>query len=113
VRDLRYAIRVLRRTPLFTVVAMATLAIGIGANTTVFTFVENILLRALPIHDPEQVDSLSWGDTANTSYPNYVDFRHRNTVFFRPGGVSLRCREPECTTAGKFSLRRSRPFELT
>lgn len=64
-RDLRYAVRMLRRTPLFTVVAMATLAIGIGANTAVFTFIENILLRSLPIHDPEQVDSLA-GETLRT-----------------------------------------------
>lgn len=80
-RDLRYGLRMLRRTPLFTAVAIGTLAIGIGANTTVFTFIENILLRALPIHEPEQVDALNWGGLANMSFPNYVDFRDRNTVF--------------------------------
>ena len=51
-RDLRYAVRTLRHTPLFTAVAIVTLALGIGANTTVFTFVENILLSSLPVHDP-------------------------------------------------------------
>jgi predicted permease len=80
-RDLGYAVRMLGRTPLFTAVAMFTLAIGIGANTTVFTFVENILLRALPIHDPQQVNALNWGDIAGISYPNYLDLRDRNTVF--------------------------------
>ena len=45
-RDLRYGLRMLRRTPLFTAVAIGTLAIGIGATTTVFTFIENILLRS-------------------------------------------------------------------
>jgi predicted permease len=80
-RDLGYAVRMLGRTPLFTAVAMLTLAIGIGANTTVFTFVENILLHSLPIHDPQQVDALNWGDIAGISYPNYLDLRDRNTVF--------------------------------
>ena len=81
VRDLRYSIRMLRRTPLFTVVAIVTLALGIGANTTVFTFVENTILRGLPVRDPQQLVSLNWGDEANMSYPNYLDFRDRNTVF--------------------------------
>jgi putative ABC transport system permease protein len=80
-RDLKYGARMLRRTPLFTAVAMITLAIGIGANTTVFTFVDNILLRSLPIHDPQQVDALNWGGLSNISFPNYLDFRDRNTVF--------------------------------
>jgi predicted permease len=80
-RDLRYATRMLRRTPLFTSIAIVTLALGIGANTTVFTFVENILLRSLPVHDPQQLVSLNWGERVNMSYPNYVDFRDRNTAF--------------------------------
>ena len=52
-RDLRYAIRMLRRSPLFTGVATVTLALGIGANTIVFTFVENILMRSLPVRSPQ------------------------------------------------------------
>ena len=58
-RDLRYAIRTLRHTPLFTSVAIVTLALGIGANTTIFTFVENILLRSLPVHDPQTLVALN------------------------------------------------------
>ena len=81
IRDLRYAMRMLRRTPLFTLVAMLTLAIGIGANTAVFTFVENVLMRSLPVHNPEQLDSLNWGTGTNFSYLNYKDFRDRNQVF--------------------------------
>lgn len=100
VRDLRYAMPMLRRTPLFTAAAILTLALGIGANTTVFTFVENILLRSLPIHDPQQALSLNWGGMTNMSYPNYVDFRDRNTVFsnlvacrLNPVNMSLQARE--------------------
>jgi predicted permease len=99
-RDLRHAVRMLRRTPLFTVAAITMLALGIGANTTVFTFVENILLRSLPVRDPQQLGVLNWGEMTNMSYPNYVDFRDRNTVFsnlaayrFNPMSMSIQGRE--------------------
>ncbi|HLH05292.1 MAG TPA: ABC transporter permease [Bryobacteraceae bacterium] len=99
-RDFRYAFRMLRRTPLFTASAIATLALGIGANTAVFTFVENILLRSLPVMNPQQLVAVNWGESANMSYPNYVDFRDRNQVFsslaahrFIQANLSLRSRE--------------------
>ncbi len=97
VRDLRYAVRTLRRTPLFTLVAVATLALGIGANTTVYTFVDTILMRSLPARQPDQLVALNWGGMVNISYPNYVDFRGRNGVFsylaacrYNPANVSVR-----------------------
>ena len=80
-RDLRYTVQMLRRTPLFSIIAILTLALGIGANTFIFTFVENVLLRSLPIPHPQGLVSLNWGDSANMSYLNYVIFRERNTVF--------------------------------
>ncbi|MGH7488897.1 MAG: ABC transporter permease, partial [bacterium] len=80
-RDLQFAVRTLRRAPMFTAIAMATLALGIGANTTVFTFVENILLRLLPVQRPLELVSLNWGGIPNISYPNYVDFRDGNAAF--------------------------------
>ncbi len=80
-RDLRYAVQMLRRTPLFSAVAILTLALGIGANTFIFTFVENVLLRSLPVSDPERLVSLNWGGAPNMSYPNYVAFRDQNSVF--------------------------------
>ena len=99
-RDLRYSIRMLQRTPLFTAVAILTLALGIGANTTVFTFVENILMRSLPARDPQQLVSLNWDNGTNMSYPNYRDFRDRNTVFsglvasdFNAASMSIQARE--------------------
>lgn len=99
-RDLRYAIRTLRHTPLFTGVAIVTLALGIGANTTIFTFIENILLRSLPVHDPQTLVALNWGDTISMSYPNYVDLRDGNTAFsnlaayrFVPLSISIHTRD--------------------
>jgi predicted permease len=98
-RDLRYAVRTLRRTPLFTAVAIITLALGIGANTTVFTFIENIVLRSLPVHNPEELTELNWGGGVNFSYPNYLDLRDRNTVFsslaayrFYPASIGVHAR---------------------
>jgi predicted permease len=98
--DLRYAVRMLRRTPVFTAAAILTLALGIGANTTVFTFIDNILWRSFPARDPQQLLSVNWNGMINVSYPNYVDFRDRNRVFsdliasrFNPVNVSLRARQ--------------------
>lgn len=79
--DLRFAVRMLHKYPGFSAIAVLTLALGISAITTVFTFVENIVIRSLPVRDPQQVVSLNWGNETNMSYPNYVDFRDRNTVF--------------------------------
>lgn len=81
VRDLRYAIKSLRHRPVFTAAAIVTLALGIGATTIVFTFIENTLLRELPVRDPQQLVSLNWGEAIGISYPNYLDFRDRNSVF--------------------------------
>ena len=79
-RDARYAFRVLGHSPLFTVVAIVTLGLGIGANTAVFTLVNKLLLRPLPVKDPQQLFSLVSGQSVNFSYPNYRDIRDRNDV---------------------------------
>jgi predicted permease len=99
-RDVRYAVHMLRRTPLFTAAAILTLALGIGANTTVFTFVENILLRPVPVRDPQQLAFLNWGGMVNISYPNYADLRDRNRAFssliayrYNPLSMSVQARE--------------------
>src|SRR5689334_9245320 len=59
-QDLRYALRGLRRSPAFAVVAIATLGLGIGATTAVFTLVDRVLLRPLPFHEPDRLYSLSY-----------------------------------------------------
>jgi macrolide transport system ATP-binding/permease protein len=99
-RDLRYAVHMFARTPLFTAVALVTLALGIGANATIFTFVENFLLHPLPVRDSARILFLNWGDQDNLSYPNYIDFRDRNRSFsdlaayrIRTANVSLHPRD--------------------
>jgi putative ABC transport system permease protein len=53
--DLRFALRNLRRSPLFTAVAVASLALGIGANTAIFSLIDQLMLRLLPVRDPQQL----------------------------------------------------------
>ncbi|HSB09708.1 MAG TPA: ABC transporter permease [Blastocatellia bacterium] len=84
-QDLPYALRMLRKNPGFTVVAVLSLALGIGANTAIFSLINTVLLRPLPVARPEQLVSLN--NTAENhafpafSYPNYKDLRDRNEVF--------------------------------
>jgi len=82
--DLRFGFRRLIKTPGFAVIAILSLALGIGANTAIFSLVNMILFRQLPVADPEQIVSVSVvgkdGQFAAFSYPNYLDFRDRNEV---------------------------------
>jgi macrolide transport system ATP-binding/permease protein len=83
-KDLRYGIRSLLKRPGFAVIAVITLALGIGANTAIFSLVNTVLLRSLPVDNPEQVVAVAVrgkGDAINAfSHPNYIDFRDRNQV---------------------------------
>ena len=91
--DVRYALRGLRKSPLFTIVALASLAVGIGANTAVFSLMDQALLRSLPVKHPEELVLFSapgprrgtinsnYNDLVAFSYPMYREFRDGNTVF--------------------------------
>src|SRR5438552_17930714 len=83
--DLRFALRMLRRSPLFASVAILSLALGIGANTAIFTLFDQILLRALPVRDPDSLVMLyqrgahngsNMGDRMQ-SYPIYRDLQQK------------------------------------
>src|SRR5688572_9162579 len=100
--DIRYGIRQLLKNPGFTIVAVITLALGIGANTAIFTVVNAVLLKPLPFPRPHELVAFASTDAresgkvalSNLSYPDFFDFRDQNRTFanmaiHRPKGFAL------------------------
>jgi putative ABC transport system permease protein len=101
-QDIRYALRQLRKSPGFTAVAVLTLALGIGANSAMFSVIDAVLLHPLPFRDPSRlvvVKPTEPGrtDDIGTSYPTFLDWRSRNHVFDR---ISV-FREDDFTLTGR------------
>ena len=85
-QDLAYGFRVWAKTPTLALVAAFSLALGIGANTTIFSLVNALMLRPVPVREPGRLVSVftSWeggGRYRSSSYPDYEDIRDRNDVF--------------------------------
>lgn len=93
-RDLKYALRMLLKSPGFTAVAILSLALGIGANTAIFSLINAVLLRPLPVSDPNALVTVSTTDQRNPgnlplSHLNFKDLRSQNSVFSEMAGFSF------------------------
>src|SRR4026207_2284367 len=95
IKDLRYAAQMLVKHPAFTIIAVLTLALGIGANTAIFSVVNAILLKPLPFPEPHQLGAVGMTDTrqkgtqtdlGSLSYPDFFDFRDQNRTL---SGVAI------------------------
>jgi putative ABC transport system permease protein len=112
-QDVRYGARVLAKSPGFSLIAILTLALGIGANTAIFSVVNGVLLNPLPYHDPQQLVSMFQEipnfKNGSISYPNFIDWRKMNSTFssmaaYRGAGFNLAgSGEPEHLTGEMIS----------
>jgi predicted permease len=91
--DVRYGLRTLRRTPGFAAIAVLSLAMGIGANTAIFSVVNALMFRPRSVADPDRIVELFVGDRSHpyetTSYPSYIDLRDRNEVLTGLAGYGI------------------------
>src|SRR5438132_10434756 len=93
-QDIRFAVRMLAKSPGITIIAVLALGLGIGANTAIFSVVNAALLRPLPYADPDRLVRLSEDSPQvpqmSISYPNFLDWRQQNKVFERIAAMQFR-----------------------
>src|SRR5258705_12104480 len=84
-QDVRYSLRVLGKNPGFAAIAILTLALGIGANTALFSVINGVLLRPLPYPQPDRIVAISEKtasfERSSISYPNFLDWQRANSTF--------------------------------
>src|SRR5271166_5830886 len=80
-QDLRYAIRALRSSPGFAAVAILSLALGIGANTAIFSLIDSVILKTLPVNHPEQLVQVMMGKNQSFTNPIWEQLRDHQDVF--------------------------------
>jgi predicted permease len=117
-QDLRFGARTLRSNPGFTLIAVLTLALGIGANTAIFSIVEAVLLRPLPFKDANRLVDLAeykrgGVDSGGVPYPDYVVWKQQNTVFQETAAYFLINASNDIVLGGPFSTERERYSTVT
>src|SRR3982751_3537396 len=86
ISDIRYAFRILLKSPGFSLIAVLTLTLGIGANSAIFSVIDTVLLRPLPFSNPNELVAV-WGKSSqgsgreSQSFPDYLDFREQGSSF--------------------------------
>jgi putative ABC transport system permease protein len=110
-QDLRYAVRQFRKSPAFAAVVILTLALGIGANTAIFSVIEAVVLRPLPFADPDRLvwlnGKMPQTDDAGVSPADFLDYRDANRSFEQMAGIS------QVVMAGPSNLSGDKPEQVT
>jgi predicted permease len=88
-RNIKFSVRLMRKSPVFSIAAILSLALGIGVNTLVFSVLNSLLLRPLPIREPKQVVFLETESGPSYSFPDYKEFRDRNSTFSGMSGYRI------------------------